>query len=72
MVLLPVAGLGPGHEVPAADDVHHGGEAGGHADAEAEGQQVVVTPESEAENVSGTIQPPGDQIESLKSNVYSE
>ena len=38
MVLLLVAGPGPGHVVPAPDDVHDGGEARGHADAAAEGQ----------------------------------
>ena len=66
MVLLLVAGPGPGHVVPAPDDVHDGGEARGHADAEAEGQQVVVSPQREAQNVSNTIHTPGDQIETSK------
>ena len=64
MVLLLVAGPGPGdHPVPASDDVHDGGEARGHADAEAQGQQVVISPERETQNVSDTIHTEGNQIE---------
>ena len=66
MVLLLVAGPGPGHVVPAPDDVHDGGEARGHADAATEGRQVVKSPQREAQNVSHTIQTPGDQIETSK------
>ena len=66
MVLLLVAGPGPGDVVPAPDDVHDGGDPGGDADAEAEGQQVIVATESEGQNVSNTIQAPGDQIETFK------
>ena len=70
MVLLLVAGPGPGdHPVPAPDDVHDGGQARGHADAAAQGQQVAVSPERETQNVSDTIHKKGNQIETLK--MYS-
>ena len=60
MVLLLVAGPGPGDVVPAPDNVHDGGDPGGDADGKAEGQQVIVATESEGQNVSNTIQAPGD------------
>ena len=71
MVLLLVACPGPGDIVPAPDDVHDGGEARGHADAEAESQQVIVATESEGQNVSNTIQTPGDQIETFILHYYA-
>ena len=60
MVLLLVAGPGPGDVVPAPYNVHDGGDPGGDTDATAEGQQVIVATESEGQNVSNTIQAPGD------------
>ena len=54
---------GPGHGVPAPDDVDDGGEARGDAHGEAQGQKVVVAPQRQAQNVAHQIQTPGDQIE---------
>ena len=67
MVLLLVAGPGPGdHPVPAPDDVHDGGQTRGHAEREAQAQQIAVSPERETQNVSDTIHKKGNQIETLK------
>ena len=60
VVFLLVAGPGPGDVVPAPDNVHDWGYPGGDADGKAEGQQVIVATESEGQNVSNTIQTPGD------------
>ena len=61
MLLISGADPGcPGDHVPAPDDVHDGGDPRGDADAKAEGQQVIVATESEGQNVSNTIQTPGD------------
>ena len=61
MVLLLVAGPGHGdHPVPAPDDVHDGGQTRGHAEREAQAQQIAVSPERETQNVSETINTEGN------------
>ena len=55
---------------PRSDDVDDGGEAGRYAPGQVHGQQVVVAPEHEAQNVAQQIQTPGNQIEHCN-NIFS-
>ena len=69
MVLLLVAGPGPGDVVPAPDDVHDGGEARGHAHSHHHPQEVIVTPESQVEDVAQAVQAPRSQVENCNMSM---
>ena len=64
--MLLVAGAdpgGPGDVVPAPNDVHDGGEARGHAQCQHRPQKVIVTPESQVQDVAQAVQAPRCQVE---------